>query len=352
MAIDETRMNDLFDSAVTDFGAAWHTGLLVIGDRLGLYEALADHGPMDAAGLASATETHERYVREWLHTQAAGGYVSYDSAAELFFLSEEQIALTVDADSPYNLVGAFVNALSGLQSWQRVEAAFREGGGLGWGDHHEGLFHGTERVFRPGYKTFLADSWIPALHGVEDTLRRGGSVADVGCGFGAATIVMAECYPRSTFVGYDFHPESVEAATRRAEAAGVADRVRFEVADAQSFGGGDYDLVTTFDCLHDMGDPVGAAARIRQSLADDGTWLIVEPFAGDRLEDNLNPLGRALYGVSTMVCTPCAMDQEGGWALGSQAGEERLRQVAEKGGFGRFRLAAQTPFNLVLEARP
>lgn len=352
MAIDETRMNDLFDRAVTDFGAAWHTGLLVIGDRLGLYQALADNGPTSSEGLAAATGTHERYVREWLHTQAAGGYVSYEPQGGLFYLSQEQIALVVDDDSPYNLVGAFVNALSGLQSWQRVEAAFREGGGLGWGDHHEGLFHGTERVFRPGYKVHLADSWIPALDGVEETLRRGGAVADVGCGFGAATIVMAESYPRSTFVGYDFHPASVEAATRRAEAAGVADRVRFEVADAQTFDGCDYDLVTTFDCLHDMGDPVGAAARIRRALADDGCWLIVEPFAGDRLEDNLHPLGRAFYGVSTMVCTPCAMDQEGDRALGSQAGEESLRQVAEEGGFTRFRLAAQTPFNLVLEARP
>ena len=351
MALDERRMNDLFDRAVTDFGAAWHTGLLVIGDRLGLYRSLADRGPTGSEELAAATGTHERYVREWLHTQVAGGYVSYEPEGELFFLSEEQAALVVDDESPYNLVGAFVNALSGLQSWERVEGAFRDGGGIAWGDQHECLFHGTERVFRPSYTANLTGSWIPALEGVEETLRRGGSVADVGCGHGAATVLLAQSYPRSTVVGYDFHAPSVAIARQRAREAGVADRVRFEVATAQGFDGGGYDLVTTFDCLHDMGDPVGAAAHIRRALADDGSWLIVEPFAEDRLEENTSPLARAFYGVSTMVCTPCAMDQEVGLALGAQAGEARLRRVIQEGGFSRVRRAHSTPFNLVLEAR-
>lgn len=352
MSLDETRLNDLLHRAVIDFGAAWHTGLVVIGDRLGLYRALADHGPTDSAGLAATTGTEERYVREWLRSQVAGGYVSYEPEAGRFFLSEEQAALLADDDSPYCVLGAFQAAVSGLHARERVEEAFRNGGGVAWGDHDHGLFHATERLFRPNYLANLTESWIPALDGVEEKLRRGASVADVGCGHGASTVILARSFPESRFVGYDFHQPSIEVARRRAQEAGVADRVRFEVATAKGFDGGGYDLVATFDCLHDLGDPAGAAAHIRDSLADDGAWLIVEPYAEDRLEDNLTPLARAFYSISTIVCTPCSLDQEVGRALGAQAGEAQLREVVEEGGFRRFRRAAETPFNLVFEARP
>ena len=352
MTIDEGRMNELLHRAVTDFGAAWHTGLVVIGDRLGLYRSLAELGPTTSEGLAAATGTEERYVREWLRSQVAGGYVSYESEGERFFLTEEQTALLTDDDSPYCVLGAFDAALSGLQARERVEDAFRKGGGPGWHDQHEGLFRATERLFRPNYLANLTEAWIPALEGVEEKLRGGASVADVGCGYGASTVILAQSFPSSTFVGYDFHEPSIEVARQRAREAGVADRVRFEVASAKGFNGGGYDLVATFDCLHDLGDPVGAATHIRESLAEDGAWLIVEPYAEDRLEDNLTPLARAFYSISTIVCTPCSLSQEVGRALGAQAGEAQIREVVEEGGFGHFRRAAETPFNLIFEARP
>lgn len=352
MAIDEQKMNELLHRAVTDFGAAWHTGLVVIGDRLGLYRALAERGPLSAEGLAIATETQERYVLEWLRSQVAGGYVGYEPDGALFFLTEEQAALVADDDSPFCVLGAFQAAISGLQAQESVERAFREGGGIAWGDQHEGLFHATERLFRPNYLANLTEAWIPALDGVEERLVRGAKVADIGCGFGASTVILAQKYPNSTFVGFDFHGPSIETARQRAEAAGVTDRVQFEVASAKDFRGGGYDLVAAFDCLHDLGDPVGASEHIRSSLADDGTWLIVEPFAEDRLEDNLTPLARAFYSISTIVCTPCSLDQEVGRALGAQAGEPGIREVVEAGGFRSFRRAAETPFNLVFEARP
>lgn len=300
----------------------------------------------------AATDTAERYVREWLSSQVAGGYVSYDPDGERFFLTEEQAAVVADDDSPYCVLGAFESAVAGLKVRDRVEQAFRTGGGVAWHEQDSALFHATERLFRPNYLANLTDSWIPALDGVEETLRRGAAVADVGCGHGASTVILAQRYPESRFVGYDFHEPSIEVARQRAAEAGVADRVRFEVATAKDFNGGPYDLVATFDCLHDLGDPAGAAAHIRKTLAEHGAWLIVEPYAEDRLEDNLTPLARAFYSVSTIVCTPCSLDQEVGRALGAQAGEGRIREVVEEGGFRTFRRAAETPFNLVFEVRP
>lgn len=352
MSVDEERLNQLLERAVSDFGAAWHAPLVVIGDRLGLYRALAENGPMTSAELAAGTQTHERYVREWLRAQAAGGYVSYDRASERYFMSPEQAMVLADEESPTFLVGAFQGAVAGLLATPKIEAAFRSGQGVGWDEHDAELFRATERLFRPGYAEYLVRDWIPALDGKADRLAQGARVADIGCGFGASTILMAQAFPASRFTGYDYHENSVRIASERAQAAGVADRVRFEVAGAKSYNGGDYDLVAAFDCLHDMGDPIGVAAHVLETLAPEGSWMIVEPFANDRVEENLNPVGRAFYSVSTMVCTPCSLAQEVGLGLGAQAGEARLREVVTQGGFSRFRRVAQTPFNLIFEARP
>ena len=352
MAIDPAKLNDFINRGVIDFGAVFHAAAVVIGDRLGLYKKLAELGPIDSAGLAKASGTAERYVREWLASQCAGGYVSYDPAKQRYFLTEEQAFGLADENSPAFLPGAFQVALAAVKAEPKIAEAFRTGVGLGWHEHDSSLFHGTERFFRPGYAANLVSSWIPALDGVELLLKRGGKIADVGCGLGASTILMAQAYPNSTVIGFDFHPQSIELARQRAADAGVADRVRFEVAKAKEFPGGDYDFVTFFDCLHDMGDPQGAAAHVCESLKPTGTWMIVEPFAGDRVEENFNPVGRAFYSASTLICTPASLAQEVGMALGAQAGEARLREIVLAGGFTRFRRAAQTPFNLILEARP
>jgi SAM-dependent methyltransferase len=349
--IDQHKLQDLLGRAIGDFGGTFHAALVVTGDRLGLYKALAGADPMTPAELAARTGTAERYVREWLNAQAAGGYVDYDPASGRYWLSPEHALLLADETSPVFFVGGFESATAAARIEPRLAEAFRTGAGIGWDEHAEGLFSGTERFFRSGYAAHLVSSWIPALEGVEAKLQAGASVADVGSGHGASTILLAQAYPRSTFVGYDYHGPSVQTATARAAAAGVADRVRFEVARATDYAGRGFDVVTMFDCLHDLGDPIGAAAHVRRTLAEGGTWMIVEPNAGDCVEDNLTPIGRAFYAASTLICTPNALAQETGVALGAQAGERRIRDVVREAGFSCFRRAAQTPFNLIFEAR-
>jgi SAM-dependent methyltransferase len=351
-AIDQGRLDEFLGRFVGDLGAAMSAALVVIGDRLGLYRAMGDGQPVSASELAARTGTDPRYVQEWLANQAAGGYVTYDADAGAFHLSPEQSLALAQEGSPAFVPGAFQLATALVKDEEKIAEAFVARRGVGWHEHHHDLFSGTERFFRPGYAANLVSSWIPALAGVEQKLVAGARVADVGCGHGASTILMAEAFPRSEFVGFDYHGASIDRARAAAAAAGLEDRVRFEVAPAKEYGGHEYDLVCMFDCLHDMGDPVGAAAHVLETLAPDGTWLIVEPYAGDRLEDNLNPVGRVFYGASTLVCTPASRDQEVGLALGAQAGEARLREVVSAGGFTRFRRATETPFNLVLEARP
>jgi SAM-dependent methyltransferase len=350
-AIDMTKLNTFIGQFVTDFGAAAHAGMVVIGEKLGLYKALAA-SPMTSAQLAAKTRTDERYVREWLSSQAAGGYITYDAKANKFSLSEEQAFTLANEDSPAYLPGAFELALGALAAVPRITEAFRTGDGVGWHEHADGVFHGCEKFFRPGYAANLVSSWIPALSDVQQKLEAGARVADVGCGLGASTILMAKAFPKSRFFGFDYHDKSIEAARESAKRNGVSDRVTFEVAKAKEFPGRDYDFVAVFDCLHDMGDPIGAAAHIRQSLAKDGTWMVVEPFANDELKDNLNPVGRVYYGFSTLLCTPCSRSQEVGLCLGAQAGEARIREVVSSAGFKRFRRATETPFNIIYEARP
>ena len=351
MAINETKLNDFMGRFVGDLGAVMHAATVVVGDQLGLYKRLAE-GATDVESLARLTETDPRYLREWLSAQAASGYVQYDPATKRFSLSEEQAFALAQEGSPAFIPGAFQIAVAQFKAIPKMMQAMRTGLGLGWHEHDAALFHGTERFFRPGYAANLVTNWLPALEGVEARLKAGARVADIGCGHGASTIIMAQAHPSSTFVGFDYHEPSIQHARKAASDAGLGDRVSFEVARAQDFPGTDYDLVAMFDCLHDMGDPVGAAAHVRTSLKPDGTWLIVEPFANDRLEDNLNPVGRIFYSASTFICTPASRSQEVGACLGAQAGEQRLREVVTQGGFKRFRRAAETPFNLVLEARP
>jgi 2-polyprenyl-3-methyl-5-hydroxy-6-metoxy-1,4-benzoquinol methylase len=352
MAINEDKLNGLMARFVGDLGATFHAGLAVIGESLGLYKAMAGMGHLTSAELADATSTNERYVREWLNSQAAGGYVEYDPTSGRYYLSEEQMFVLADEKSQAYLPGAFLTAVAALRAVPMITERFRTGDGLGWHEHDSGLFRGTELFFRPGYAAHLVSSWIPSLEGVEAKLKAGAKVADVGCGLGASTILMAEAFPNSTFVGFDYHGPSIEMARQRAGEAGVADRVSFETARAKDYPGTGYDLVTSFDSLHDMGDPVGAAAHVLRSLAPGGTWMIVEPFAGDRVEDNLNPVGRIYYGASTLICTPASLSQEVGCALGAQAGEARMRKIITAGGFTRFRRVAETPLNLIFEARP
>jgi SAM-dependent methyltransferase len=351
-AIDETKLQAFMGQFVQDLGAALSVATVRIGDKLGLYKAMADGSPVTPAVLAERTGTDERYVREWLSSQAASGYVTYDPVSERFALPPEQALALAQDNSPVFIPGAFQLVAALIKDEPRISEAFRSGDGVGWHEHDHDLFCGTERFFRPGYIANLVSSWIPALDGVDEKLLSGARVADVGCGHGASTLILAAAYPRSEIVGFDYHPESIERARAAAAQAGVADRVSFEIATAKAYPGSGYDLVAMFDCLHDMGDPVGAARHVLNSLAEDGTWLIVEPFANDRLEDNLNPVGRVFYSASTMVCTPASRDQEVGLALGAQAGEARLRAVVTEAGFTRFRRATDTPFNLVLEARP
>jgi len=349
-AIDMNKLNAFIGQFVTDLGAAVHTGMVVIGEKLGLYKALAAR-PMASVELAFTTQTDERYVREWLASQAAGGYITYDEKTGKFGLSEEQAFALASEDSPAYLPGAFELALGSLAAVPRIAESFRTGNGMGWHEHVDGVFHGCEKFFRPGYAANLVSSWIPALHDVQEKLEAGARVADVGCGKGASTILMAKAFPNSQFSGFDYHDESIEAARESAKRAGVAERISFEVSKAKEFPGKNYDFVAVFDCLHDMGDPVGAAAHVRESLAPDGTWMIVEPFANDQLKDNLNPVGRVYYSFSTLLCTPCSRSQEVGLCLGAQAGEARIRDVVSSAGFSRFRRAAETPFNIVYEAR-
>jgi 2-polyprenyl-3-methyl-5-hydroxy-6-metoxy-1,4-benzoquinol methylase len=352
VAINPDKLHEFLGKAINDFGAVFNAALVRIGDKLGLYKALASGGPQTPAELAKRTGTSERYVREWLSAQAAGGYVTYTPANGKFHLSEEQAFAMADENSPAFMPGAFQAALAATKAEEQLSERFKTGQGMGWHEHHHELFVGTERFFRPGYAANLVTAWIPALEGVDAKLKNGARVADVGCGLGASTVLMAKSYPKSEFVGFDYHDKSIETAKQRAKDAGVADRIRFEVAKAKDYPGKDYDFVTFFDCLHDMGDPAGASAHVRSMLKKDGTWMIVEPFAGDKLEDNLNPIGRAFYGASTLLCTPASLSQEVGLALGAQAGEKRLREVVTSGGFSHFRRATQTPFNLIFEARP
>jgi 2-polyprenyl-3-methyl-5-hydroxy-6-metoxy-1,4-benzoquinol methylase len=351
MAIDEDALNELLGRFVADLGATMSAANLVVGDRLGLYRKLAEIGPASSTELAARTGTAERYVREWLRGQAAAGYLTYDAEADRYRLTEEQAVAFADP-AGLALPGAFQLAATCFREEATISEAFRTGRGLGWHEHDPEVFTGTERFFRPGYVANIVSSWIPALDGVADRLTAGGTVADVGCGLGTSSRLVAEAFRASTVVGSDYHAESIRLAVKAAADAGLADRVSFEVAAADAFTGTDYDLVATFDCLHDMGDPVAAARHIRQALAPDGTWMLVEPYAEDDVAGNLNPVGRVYYGFSTFLCVPHAISEHASDALGNQAGEPRMRAIAAEAGFTRFRRAAETVFNIVYEVRP
>jgi SAM-dependent methyltransferase len=347
--VDDSKLQSFMNRAIADLGAAMSAVLVGIGDRLGLYRAMADGAPLTSETLAGRTGLAERYVREWLLNQAAGGYVTYDPEAETFRLPSEHAAVLADEQSPYLLAGSFQVVEAAFKAQGAIAERFRTGAGLPWGDHDACLFEGIERAYRPNYVGSLIDSWIPALDGVEAKLKAGARVADVGCGHGTTTLLMAQAFPASSFVGFDIHAGSVETARVRAQEAGLGDRVRFEVAGSTDFPGTGYDLVAHFDSLHDMADPVEAARHVNASLGPEGTWMVVEPYAGDRVEENLTPVGRLMYASSTMFCVPSSLANQG-LALGAQAGEARLRAVIAEGGFTRVRCAAATPFNLVLEA--
>lgn len=349
---DMDKLNAFLGQFVNDLGASVHTGMVVIGENLGLYKALAASGPMTSAELAAKTKTDERYLREWLSSQAAGGYITYDERSNKFSLNAEQAFTLANEDSPAYLPGAFEIALASLAAVPRITECFRTGAGMGWGEHVDGVYQGCEKFFRPGYAANLVSSWIPALTGVKEKLEAGAKVADIGCGKGSSTRLMAKAYPKSQFFGFDYHDKSVEGARDSAAREGLGNRAKFEVSKAKDFPGKDYDFITVFDCLHDMGDPVGAAKHVREALAKDGTWMIVEPYSNNTLKDNLNPLGRAFYGFSTLLCTPCSRSQEVALCLGAQAGEDKIRDVVTAAGFTRFRRATETPFNIVYEARP
>jgi SAM-dependent methyltransferase len=349
MDFDEEKLHAFMERAVGDMGAAMHAALIVIGDKLGLYRAMANAGPMAPADLAEKTGTAERYVREWLNANAASGYVTYDAATGKYELPAEQSYAVTMMDLP----GAFHIISSCFKDEPKITQAFRTGEGVGWHEHDANLFFGTERFFRPNYAANLMSAWIPALEGVEGKLKSGAAVADIGCGHGASTMLMARAFPKSKFYGFDYHSGSIEYARHVAGRDGLLDQITFEVASSKSYPtNGGYDLVTFFDCLHDMGDPVGAAKHVRSSLKPDGTWMIVEPFAHDLPQENHNPIGRLMYSASTMICTPASLAQEVGVGLGAQAGEGRIRKVVTDGGFTRFHRAAETPFNLIFEARP
>lgn len=348
MEIDMTKLEPLLGMMVNEIGAAANAALVLTGDKLGLYRALAD-GPITSVQLSEKTGTHERYVREWLRAQAASGYVSCDPAAGTFWLSPEQAAVFADDESPVLMTGGFYSLSAVFADEPKLTEAFKSGKGLGWGDRCNCLFCGTERFFRPGYKGHLVSEWLPALEGVVTKLERGAKVADVGCGHGASTLIMAQAFPNSEFIGYDFHDASIQHARQHAK--GLAN-TRFETARAQDYRDSGFDLITIFDAFHDMGDPAGAAAHARNSLKRDGTLMLVEPKAGDSFAENMNPIGRVYYAFSTSVCVPCSLGQEVGTALGAQAGEKRLSEIIRQGGFSKVRRAAETPFNMVLEARP
>ena len=350
--VDEARLHEFMGRAVVDMGAALNGVLVMIGGELGLWEAMAGAGALTSRELSERTGVRERYVREWLAAQAASGYVEYDAATDTFTLPPEQAMALADEDSPFFILGGYHLISASYKDRETVAERFRAGEGIGWHEHDPELFLGAERFFRPGYRAHLVAEWIPALDGVEDKLRDGGMIADVGCGHGVSTILMAQAYPQATVHGFDFHAPSIDRARELARAEGPLANVSFEVASAKDFPGGGYDLVCFFDCLHDMGDPVGALRHVRETIDEDGTVMLVEPFASDSLGENLNPVGRVYYAASTLVCTPSSLSQDVGLGLGAQAGEERLRAVAEEAGFSSFRRATETPFNLVLEARP
>jgi len=352
MAIDQDKLNSIIQQVIKDIGATFHAPLVLIGEELGLFKNMAGAGRLSAEELAKRTDTAERYVAEWLPSMAAGGYVTYHPETGRYSLSEEQAFAFADENSPAYMPGAFQAATAAIRAEKRITESFRTGEGVGWHEHDENLFPGADRFYRPNYSTNLVNCWIPALTGVKEKLDKGATVADIGCGFGTSTILMALAFPNATFIGSDSHEASVKTARLRAERAGVADRVSFEAASGSRFNGARFDLVTSFDCLHDMGNPVEAAGHVRTVLKDDGTWMIVEPFAGDCVEENLTPIGRLYYCASVLLCVPCALQQEGGIALGGQAGEARIREVARRGGFTRFRRATETPINIVYEARP
>ena len=349
--LDQAKLHEFVMRAVGEMGAAMNAALIVIGDKLGLYKAMSGAGPMTSAELAKKSGTAERYVREWLAAQAAGGFVTYDAASGKYTLPPEQALALADETSPVFLPGFFEVVAACVKDEPKITDAFRSGKGVGWHEHDHGLFAGTERFFRPNYRAHLISEWIPALGDTEAKLKTGAKVADVGCGLGTSTILMAQAYPKSSFVGFDYHDGSIKMAREAANKAGVGDRVKFEVAKAKDYPGKGFELVAFFDCLHDMGDPEGAAKHVKESMTPDGAWMIVEPFAHDKLEDNLNPIGRVYYAASTMLCTPASLSQEVGLALGAQAGEGRLSKILKAAGFSRVRRAAETPFNIVLEAR-
>jgi 2-polyprenyl-3-methyl-5-hydroxy-6-metoxy-1,4-benzoquinol methylase len=351
-AFEPAKLNVFIEKAIGDMGSAMHAVLVILGDRLGLYKEMADSQPVLPSELAKHTGTHERYVREWLNANAASGYVTYDAATGTYTLPPEQAFALAVENSPAYLPGAFQIISACFHDSEKIEQAFRTGKGVGWHEHHHDLYHGTERFFRPNYIANLIGSWIPALDGVEEKLKKGAKIADIGCGLGSSTILMAKAYPNSKVYGFDYHKESIELARVNAEKEGVSARVTFEVASAKAFPNHHYDFVAFFDCLHDMGDPAGAARYVRSTLKPDGVWMIVEPFAEDAVEANHNPVGRMFYSASTLLCVPASLSQEVGAALGAQAGERRLREVVTSGGFTHFRRATQTPFNLVFEAKP
>ncbi|TMM17255.1 MAG: class I SAM-dependent methyltransferase [Actinobacteria bacterium] len=350
--IDEAKLEAFMGQALTDMGAIISAPLFVIGEKLGLYKAMAGAGPITSQELADRAGVAERSVREWLRNQAAGGYVTYDPDTDRYTLPQEHALALADEDSPFYILGVYDSIASLYADEDKIVEAFRSGKGMGWHEHDQRLFRGTERFFRPGYRAHLVSEWIPALDGVREKLEQGGKVADIGCGHGASTVIMAEAFPNSEFFGFDYHEPSIVRAREAASEAGVSDRTSFAVASAKDYPGSGYDLVCVFDCLHDMGDPVGAATHVRETIAPDGAWMIVEPFAGDSVAENLNPVGRVFYGASTVICTPASLAQEVGLALGAQAGETRLAEVIREGGFGTVRRATETPFNLILEARP
>jgi SAM-dependent methyltransferase len=349
--MDLDKLMAFMGKLVGDLGAMASIGPMLIGEKLGLYKALATGGPMSPGELAAATNTNERYVREWLCAQAASQFVEYDAATQKFSMTEEKAAALAYAGSPVYFLGAIEVAVAMMKSEPRILEAFKSGAGVGWHEHDACLFRGTERFFRPGYMRHLMTEWIPALDGVKAKLEAGARAADVGCGHGASTILMAQAFPKSHFYGYDYHGPSIEYARKAAAEAGVSDRTTFEVASAKDYPGKDYAMVAFFDCLHDMGDPAGASRHVHSTLAEGGSWMVVEPFAGDKVEENLNPVGRVFYSASTFLCCPASKAQEVGLALGAQAGEARLKKVIAEGGFTKIRRAAETPFNLVLEAR-
>jgi SAM-dependent methyltransferase len=350
MPIDENKLHQFMGKMVGDMGAAYSAVLVLVGDRLGLYKAMLGAGPINSAELARRSGADERYLREWLAAQAAAGYIEYDAAADRYLMTPEQELVFATEGGPAFMPGAFEILASMFRDEPRISEAIKSGSGFGWHEHDQCLFRGTERFFRPGYAAHLIGEWIPALNGVREKLERGASVADVGCGHGSSTILMAKAFPKSSFIGFDYHQPSLDRAAEAAREAGVAN-VRFQRAAAKEYPGENYDLVAFFDCLHDMGDPVGAAAHVRKTLAADGVWMVVEPFAGDTVSENLNPIGRIFYAASTMICTPASKSQEVGLGLGAQAGEKRIREVVMAGGFKHFRRAAETPFNIIFEAR-